>query len=152
MSAAPLPEANSDPPTTPPRQFLSLAGHPVATVGNERSTAGPAVPPNIADPYRDLLAFLDPPRRRGMISWIATGYYDGWRPDRAEIADLVGVELGVLRIEESIDRRHRRNSGFYVPDIFPRIRSRIANRDADPICTPARPTADTAVVGPTGAE
>lgn len=141
MSAALLPEANSHPPTTPPptthpRQFLSLG------------CTGPVMPPNIVDPYRDLLAFLDPPRRRGMISWIATGYYDGWRPDRAEIADLVGVELGVLRIEESIDRRRRRACGVPVPDILPRIRARIATREADPYpCAPsARPRADPAVV------
>ena len=39
-------------------------------------------PPNIVDPFADLLALLGEPKRRGMISWIAVRYYDGWRPGR----------------------------------------------------------------------
>lgn len=48
-----------------------------------------APPGNIADPYADLLSFLDEPQRKGMIALLAVGYYDGWRPSREELADLV---------------------------------------------------------------
>src|SRR6478736_3453304 len=36
--------------------------------------------PNIADQFADLLEPLDDRKRRGMISWIAIRFYDGWRP------------------------------------------------------------------------
>lgn len=52
----------------------------------ERRTAPPG---NIADPHADLLSFLDEPQRKGMIALLAVGYYDGWRPSREEVADLV---------------------------------------------------------------
>ena len=128
MSAAHLPVPDYDPVTTHPPPFLSLALHPVPAVGDESTTGTRMEPPNVADPFSDLLAYLDRPRRLGMISWIATRYYDGWRPDRAEIADLVGVELGVLRFEEAVDRRRHRAAGAPVPDIVPRIQDRIAAR------------------------
>jgi hypothetical protein len=49
--------------------------------------------PNIADRFADLLAPLSPRRRRGLIARIAVGYYEGWRPTRAEVAELVAQEL-----------------------------------------------------------
>jgi hypothetical protein len=51
-------------------------------------------PPSIADRYADLLAPLTPRQRRGLVARLAHGYYDGWRPGRAEIAALVAQELG----------------------------------------------------------
>ena len=111
--------------------MLSLAGQLFAAIGDQvhrPSSPIPPTPPNIADPFTDLLSLLDPPRQRGMISWIATRYYDGWHPDRAEIADLVAVELGALRIEDSIERQRRRNSGNPVADVLPRIRTHLASR------------------------
>lgn len=67
---------------------------------NERqpSTGGPVAPdaratPNIADRFADLLAPLSARRRRGLIARISVGYYEGWRPSRAEVAELVAQEL-----------------------------------------------------------
>ena len=75
--------------------------------------------PNIADRFKDLLAYLDNNRRRGMVSRIITGYYEGWRPSREEIADLVAVEVGVLRWEEQVARQQRRRIGRVPPSIIP---------------------------------
>jgi len=49
--------------------------------------------PNIADRFADLLAPLSPRRRRGLIARLSQGYYEGWRPTRAEVAALVTQEL-----------------------------------------------------------
>ncbi|WP_420124239.1 hypothetical protein [Nakamurella sp.] len=49
--------------------------------------------PNIADRFADLLAPLSPRRRRGLIARLSQGYYEGWRPTRAEVAALVAQEL-----------------------------------------------------------
>jgi hypothetical protein len=56
-------------------------------------------PANIADPYRDLLSGLDEGVRLGFVQRLAVGYYEGWRPTRNEIADLVARETG--RITEN---------------------------------------------------
>jgi hypothetical protein len=50
-------------------------------------------PPNIADRFADLLAPLSTRRRRGLIARLSVGYYEGWRPSRAEVAELVAQEL-----------------------------------------------------------
>jgi hypothetical protein len=50
-------------------------------------------PPNIADRFADLLAPLSSRRRRGLIARLSVGYYEGWRPGRAEVAELVAQEL-----------------------------------------------------------
>ena len=55
---------------------------------SQQPTAAPA-PPNIADPYADVLRFLDEPRRRGVITLLAVGFYDGWRPTHHEVAQIV---------------------------------------------------------------
>jgi hypothetical protein len=52
-----------------------------------------SAPPNIADRYADLIAQLSPRRRRGMIARLSQGYFEGWRPSRDEVADLVAQEL-----------------------------------------------------------
>ena len=49
--------------------------------------------PNIADRFADLLAPLSARRRRGLIARLSVGYYEGWRPSRAEVAELVAQEL-----------------------------------------------------------
>ena len=55
--------------------------------------AGAGVTPNIADRFADLLAPLRARRRRGLIARLSVGYYEGWRPSRAEVAELVAQEL-----------------------------------------------------------
>jgi hypothetical protein len=61
---------------------------PEPTRHEQRST-----PPNIADRFADLLAPLSTRRRRGLIARLSVGYYEGWRPSRAEVAELVAQEL-----------------------------------------------------------
>ena len=58
-----------------------------------RRVDAPSATPNIADRFADLLAPLSPRRRRGLIARLSQGYYEGWRPSRAEVADLVAQEL-----------------------------------------------------------
>lgn len=60
---------------------------------SSRSSESPAATPNIADRFADLLAPLSARRRRGLIARISVGYYEGWRPTRAEVAELVAQEL-----------------------------------------------------------
>ena len=67
--------ATEQPPTGPPAQ-------------NRVGTT-----PNIADRFADLLAPLSARRRRGLIARLSVGYYEGWRPSRAEVAELVAQEL-----------------------------------------------------------
>ena len=44
-----------------------------------------------------------------MILRLTFGFYDGWRPCRAEMADLVAVELGTLGADEASRRQRHRN-------------------------------------------
>jgi hypothetical protein len=81
--------------------------------------------PSITDGIDDLLNCLDPRKRRGMIAWLSVGYYDGWRPGRQEIADLVAVELGLLSVDAFVHRkRRRRTDPTSVTDITPIITQR----------------------------
>ena len=73
--------------------------------------------PSITDPYVDVLEVLSPPARRGLIAQLAVGFYDGWRPGRGEVADLVAVKLGILTVDECERRRQLRNNGYRLPDI-----------------------------------
>lgn len=84
--------------------------------------AGPSTP-TIADDYADLLRYLSPAQRRGMISRLTVGYYEDWRPGRAEVADLVAVELGVLTWEGAAQRHRQRLSGDEPDSITPQIRA-----------------------------
>jgi hypothetical protein len=43
-----------------------------------------------------------------MILRLTFGFYDGWRPSRAEMADLVAVELGALTTDEASRRQRQR--------------------------------------------
>jgi hypothetical protein len=65
--------------------------------------------PTIADEYADLLRPLNNRQRRAMILRLTFGFYDGWRPCRAEMADLVAVELGTLGADEASRRQRQRN-------------------------------------------
>jgi len=84
-----------------------------------------ARPRSIADHYGDLLDFLDDDRQRlGWIHRLVEGYYDGWRPSRSEVADLIAVDLGVLTIDEAARRHDRRTSGHFVSNIRPMLERR----------------------------
>jgi hypothetical protein len=88
-----------------------------------KAIGSPAAPrPNIADRYADLLRPLPRARRDGMIGRISRGFYDGWIPSRDEVADLVAVDLGILTIDECIERHRQRRLGTkpiknYIPII-----------------------------------
>ena len=58
-----------------------------------------ARPGSIADRYDDLLATLDDGPRWGLVHRLSVGYYEGWRPSREEVANLIARETG--RITES---------------------------------------------------
>jgi hypothetical protein len=74
-----------------------------------RPPSKPTDPVNVADRYADLLSHLPREKHAGLIARISQGFYDGWRPSRGEVADLVAVELRLLTIDECIERqRHRR--------------------------------------------
>ena len=60
-----------------------------------------------------------------MIMLPSIGYHDGRRLDRAEIADLIAVEVGVLSVEDSIRRQRRRMSGEHCEDITPFVKERL---------------------------
>ena len=67
--------------------------------------------PGIADRFADLLRPLSEAQRRGLIARMSVGYYEGWRPSRAEIADLVALELGMLTVDECLQRERQRKAG-----------------------------------------
>jgi hypothetical protein len=49
--------------------------------------------PSIADFYADLLQPLNDRQRKGLIARLSVGYFEGWRPSRQEMAELVALEL-----------------------------------------------------------
>jgi len=49
--------------------------------------------PSIADFYADLLLPLNDRQRKGLIARLSVGYFEGWRPTRPEMAQLVAAEL-----------------------------------------------------------
>ena len=63
---------------------------PTKAVTAARSS-GPT--PSIADFYADLLQPLNERQRKGLISRLSVGYFEGWRPTRQEMAELVAQEL-----------------------------------------------------------
>ena len=79
------------------------------TVVPEVSPSQPVRTPTIADQYADLMRPLNDQQRRAMILRLTFGFYDGWRPSRNEMADLVAVELGTLSTEEAARRQRQRN-------------------------------------------
>ena len=85
-----------------------------------------AEPPNIADHYRDLLALLSKRKRLGMIAQLSVGFYEGWRPSRAEVADLIALDLGLMKVDEAHERVRQRRRRVFVPDITPIVLSTVA--------------------------
>ena len=53
--------------------------------------------PTIADQYSGLLDDLSPGQRRGLIAKLSVGYYEGWRPTRAQLARYIHDEFGRQR-------------------------------------------------------
>ena len=81
----------------------------------------PGETPTIADPYIDLLGPLSEQQRRAIVVRLTVGFYEGWRPSRTEVADLVAVELGFLTIDEALDRQQQRRRGHPVMDYTGRV-------------------------------
>lgn len=116
-----------DPPAALPRSGPAAHLHSLAGTGSPGSSpdkppevppdwAPPARPPsvrqlstkNIADSFADLLKPLSRQRRRGIIAQLSVGFYEGWRPTREEIAELVAVELGTLSVDDHLERQRCR--------------------------------------------
>lgn len=57
---------------------------------------------NVADPFQDLLSVLDDGPRRGFVQRLATGYYEGWQPTRAQVANLIAREMGRITEDEYV--------------------------------------------------
>jgi len=92
------------------------------TKGELRSDSDKSVSqPSIADPYADLLDLLNRHQRQGLVIRLTVGYYDGWRPSRSEVADLVAVTLKIMTIEESLQRQRIRNAGGKPVNIADRL-------------------------------
>ena len=79
--------------------------------GRNRGSPQSKSRPGIADRFADLLRPLSEAQRRGLIARLSVGYYEGWRPSRAEIADLVALELGILTVDECLQRERQRKAG-----------------------------------------
>jgi len=94
-----------------------------------------ARPESIADPYDDLLATLDDGRRRGLVHRLSVGYYEGWRPSRDEVANIVARETGLISESEYL-------AGARSPVIAPDPRPR-----SDPQRSTARSNGSAPTVG-----
>ncbi len=72
-----------------------------------------ARPGSIADRYDDLLATLDDGPRWGLVHRLSVGYYEGWRPSREEVANLIARETGRITESEYLEgrRSHAASSG-----------------------------------------
>jgi hypothetical protein len=68
-------------------------------------------PPNVADHYADLLRTVPRHKRAGLIGRLSQGFYDDWRPSRREVADLLAVDLGLLTVDEYLERQRQRRCG-----------------------------------------
>jgi hypothetical protein len=65
---------------------------------------------NIADPFQDLLSELDDGPRSGTTQRLATGYYEGWRPTRTQLANLIAREAGRMTEAEYLYSRRSGNA------------------------------------------
>jgi len=90
---------------------------PIDTGDGHSGTTKFGANPSIADAYADVLIVLSPRQRRGLIAQLAICFYEGWRPGRSEVTDLVAVKKGILSIDECEQRRVLRNNGHDVADI-----------------------------------
>jgi len=71
-------------------------------------TAQPSRTPTIGDKYADLLRPLNNRQRRAIVLRLTFSFYEGWRPSREEMADLVAVELDTLNADEAWRRQRLR--------------------------------------------
>jgi hypothetical protein len=79
-----------------------------STFPDVQPARSPSRTPTIADPYADLLRPLNERQRRAIVLRLTFGFYEGWRPGRTEMADLVAVELGTLSTEDALRRQQHR--------------------------------------------
>jgi len=105
-----------------------LTAHPPVDSNEPADLGSGRRTPTIADPFADLLIVLSERQRQAIVLRLSIGFYDGWHPDRNEIADLVAVELGWLTVEDMWTRRRQRTSGQTVPDYIPRILATLPHR------------------------
>lgn len=80
--------------------MTTFAGTTISTTDSTDARAGAdgkriSRPPNITDQYSGLLNDLTADQRRGLVAKLSTGYYDGWRPTRAELTTYIQREFGV---------------------------------------------------------
>jgi hypothetical protein len=113
--------APAEVPSTPEDSEGIDASHIEILPGRDR-----AEPSNIADHYRDLLALVSKRKRLGIIAQLSVGFYEGWRPSRAEVADLIALDLGLMTVDEAHERVRKRRQHVFVPDISPVILSNVA--------------------------
>jgi hypothetical protein len=67
--------------------------------------------PNIVDQYSGLLDDLTSRQRWGLIARLSNGYYEGWRPTRAQLSRYLYHEFGVTTFSHhSLPSETRRRS------------------------------------------
>ena len=94
----------------------------------------------IADRFADLLRPLSEAQRRGLIARVVRGLLRGLRPSCAEIADLVALELGILTVDECLQRERLRKAGSEPVEITESVlsihhRNQAASRHHPPPAT-----------------
>lgn len=72
---------------------------------------------NIADPFRDLLSELADGPRMGLVHQLAVGYYEGWRPTRTQVANLVARETGRMTEDEYLSLLRPHPSHHQLPQL-----------------------------------
>jgi hypothetical protein len=110
-------------------------GSTMSQAQDNDSTPQPArvpQPASIADPFWDLLAQLDYGRRQGLVRRLAVGYYEDWRPSRAEVALLVDFELGRLTEAEYLAAATRPVALTAAPDMPTAIQARVGTVAGNP--------------------
>ena len=76
--------------STDPRRLLATNLHMGDLMSSQRRP-----PPHISDRYADLLRTAVRTTTPSHHSQLTIGFYEGWRPSRAEMAELVAAELGI---------------------------------------------------------
>jgi hypothetical protein len=51
---------------------------------------------NIEARWPELFAPLSETERRAIVNTLASGWHEGWTPNRADVADLIDVTRGVI--------------------------------------------------------
>lgn len=112
---------------------------PSMTQAQQKATI--PVPASVADPFWDLLAQLDYGRRQGLVRRLAVGYYEDWRPSRAEVALLVDFELGRITEAEYLAAAPRPAAVVAPPEaqLVPEVQQVPGGRSAADDALPRRP-------------